>query len=117
MESDPSKAREMPILLGKSFMSTTKAIIVAHKGRLSMTILGQTAEFEVFESMKKPFVGCDCFNIRVAEDVNEPHSSLGDYITLFPCEIADNWIPLLKHDSFSYEEIINQLKKDNRVLV
>ena len=40
MESDPSKAREMPILLGKPFMSTAKAIIDAHKGQLSMMILG-----------------------------------------------------------------------------
>ena len=40
MESDPSKDREMPILLGKPFMSTAKAIIDAHKGQLSMMILG-----------------------------------------------------------------------------
>ncbi|KAK0607904.1 hypothetical protein LWI29_022336 [Acer saccharum] len=37
METDSTKAREMPILLGRPFMSTAKAIIDVHKGRLSMT--------------------------------------------------------------------------------
>ncbi|KAK0586840.1 hypothetical protein LWI29_013208 [Acer saccharum] len=40
METDSTKAREMPILLGRPFMSTAKAIIDVHKGRLSMTVLG-----------------------------------------------------------------------------
>ena len=63
MESDSSKANEMLILLGRPFMSTAKEIIDVHKGRLSMTVLGQTAEFEVFESMKNLLKGSVCFNI------------------------------------------------------
>ena len=86
-------------------MSTTKAIIDVHKGRLSMTVLGQTAEFEVFESMKNPLKGSVCFNIASAEQDDEPHSIFGEYIALAHSEVT-NKTSLLKHDSSSYEDTI-----------
>ena len=63
MESNPSKAWEIPILLGRPFMSTAKAIIDVHNGKLSMIMLGEMAEFDVFESMKHLIENLDCFNI------------------------------------------------------
>ena len=97
-------------------MSTAKAIIDVHKGRLSMTVLGQTVEFEVFESMKNPLKGSVCFNITSAEQDDEPHSTFGEYVALAHSEVT-NKTPLLKHDSSSYDDTIAQLKEENRELV
>ncbi|KAK3205505.1 hypothetical protein Dsin_019551 [Dipteronia sinensis] len=55
----------MPILLRWPFMSTAKSIIDVHNGKLSMTALGETSEFEIFKSMKHPIEALDCFNIQV----------------------------------------------------
>ena len=99
-ESDSSKAREMPVLLGRPFMATAKVIIDVHKGRLSMTVLGQTAEFEVFESMKNPLKGSVCFNIASTDEDDEPHSTFGEYVALAHSEVT-NKTPLLKHASSS----------------
>ncbi|XP_031273170.1 uncharacterized protein LOC116131647 [Pistacia vera] len=54
MEEVPSKDKEHPILLGRLFMPTTKTIIDVHKGKLSMTVLGETVEFKVFGSLPIP---------------------------------------------------------------
>ena len=66
--------------------------------------------------MKNPLKGSDCFNIGSAEQDDEPHYIFGDYMALAHCEVT-NEIPLLKHDSSSYEDTISQLKEENRELV
>ncbi|KAK0592662.1 hypothetical protein LWI29_023049 [Acer saccharum] len=59
METDSTKAREMPILLGRPFMSTTKAIINVHKGRLSMTVEWGSSSCSALAKLKPtlPFNG------------------------------------------------------------
>ena len=45
-------------------MATAKAIIDVHNGKLLLTVLDDTIEVDVFESMKKPTGGIDCFTVR-----------------------------------------------------
>ena len=65
MEDNSDKNREMPMLLGRPFMSTAKAIIDVHNGKLTMTVLGETVEYDVLESMRHPMGALDCFGIQV----------------------------------------------------
>ena len=49
-----------PILLGRPFMATAKTFIDVQNGKLTMTVLDETVEFKVFESLKFPEAADDC---------------------------------------------------------
>lgn len=51
MENNFTKSIEPIILLGRPFMATTKIVIDVHNGKLSMTMLGETVQFDVFRAM------------------------------------------------------------------
>ncbi|CAL8988217.1 unnamed protein product, partial [Prunus brigantina] len=46
MEEAPIHDRELPILLGRPFMATAKTIIDVQNGLLTMTVLGETNDFD-----------------------------------------------------------------------
>lgn len=48
MNTEQDKYCESLILLGRPFMATTRTVIDVHSGKLSMTVLGETIQFEVF---------------------------------------------------------------------
>ncbi|XP_021829063.1 uncharacterized protein LOC110769407 [Prunus avium] len=69
MEDNPSRDRVEPILLGRPFMATTNTIINVKDGTLSMTVLGETAEFKVFDLPSQTSISLDtCFSIDVVND-------------------------------------------------
>ncbi|XP_048231245.1 uncharacterized protein LOC125370281 [Ricinus communis] len=49
MENTPTRDKEQTILLGRPFMATTRIVIDMHDGKLTMTVLGETVEFKVFD--------------------------------------------------------------------
>ncbi|CAL8988218.1 unnamed protein product, partial [Prunus brigantina] len=64
MEDNPHEGRVDPILLGRPFMATANTIINVKDGTLSMTVLGETIAFKVFDA-PKPNVVQECFQIEV----------------------------------------------------
>jgi len=96
-------------------MSTAKAIIDVHNGKLTMTVLGETVEYDVLESMKHPMGALDCFGVQVNKESN-PTLSLGNYEGLAEFPIDHHRTPLIRHESPYYEEIIARLKEENRSL-
>ncbi|XP_020415512.1 uncharacterized protein LOC109948026 [Prunus persica] len=69
MEEAPLHDRELPILLGRPFMATTKTIIDVQNGLLTMTVLGETVQFKVFESLSHPSSSIDCCSIDVLDSL------------------------------------------------
>ncbi|XP_015573039.1 uncharacterized protein LOC107261040 [Ricinus communis] len=51
MEGASARDKEQTIFLGKPLMATTKIVIDVHNGKLTMTVLGETVEFKVFDSL------------------------------------------------------------------
>ncbi|XP_048228300.1 uncharacterized protein LOC125369565 [Ricinus communis] len=51
MENTPARDKEQTILLGRPFMETTRTVIDMHEGKLTMTVLGETVEIKVFDSL------------------------------------------------------------------
>eukprot|EP00257_Ricinus_communis_P022643 XP_015582434.1 uncharacterized protein LOC107262253 [Ricinus communis] len=51
IKNTPARDNEQTILLGRFFMTTTKIVIDVHNGKLTMTVLGETVEFKVFDSL------------------------------------------------------------------
>ncbi|CAL9024880.1 unnamed protein product, partial [Prunus brigantina] len=69
MEEAPIHDRELPILLGRPFMATAKTIIDVQNGLLTMTVLGETVQFKVFESLSHPSSSFDCCSIDVLDSI------------------------------------------------
>ncbi|VVA32707.1 PREDICTED: LOW QUALITY PROTEIN, partial [Prunus dulcis] len=69
MEEAPLHDRELPILLGRPFMATAKTIIDVQNGLLTMTVLGETVQFKVFESLSHPSSSIDCCSIDVLDSL------------------------------------------------
>ncbi|XP_031278956.1 uncharacterized protein LOC116137414 [Pistacia vera] len=62
MKQTSDHSSELPILLGRPFM-VTRTIIDVKNGKLNMTVLNQTIEFLVFNSMSLPLVTNNCFAV------------------------------------------------------
>ena len=65
--------KEYMILLGKSFMATTKMVIDVHSGKLTLMVLVKTVQLIVVDPVPYPFVNfpnqCsyfDCLNLLVS---------------------------------------------------
>ncbi|CAL9029654.1 unnamed protein product [Prunus brigantina] len=69
MEEAPIHDRELPILLGRPFMATANTIIDVQNGLLTMTVLGETVQFKVFESLSHPSSSFDCCSIDVLDSI------------------------------------------------
>ncbi|CAN6567579.1 unnamed protein product [Malus baccata var. baccata] len=69
MEEAPIHDRKLPILLGRPFMATAKTIIDVQNGLLTMTVLGETVQFKVFESLSHPSSSLDCYAIDVLDSL------------------------------------------------
>ncbi|XP_020415527.1 uncharacterized protein LOC109948041 [Prunus persica] len=69
MEEASIRDRELPIFLGRPFTATAKTTIDVQNGLLTMTVLGETVQFKVFESLSHPSSSIDCCSIDVFDSL------------------------------------------------
>nr|KYP45027.1 hypothetical protein KK1_033488 [Cajanus cajan] len=60
---------EVPLILGRPFMKTTRVIIDMDEGKLKVRVQDEEVSFNVFETTKFPKGNKDCFRIDVLDDV------------------------------------------------
>jgi hypothetical protein len=70
MEEAPMPS-SLPIILGRSFMSTVDTNICVKKGIISMEVNGKKVEFKVFDAIKLPQDTHECFNIGVVQSTTK----------------------------------------------
>ncbi|XP_061351615.1 uncharacterized protein LOC133296608 [Gastrolobium bilobum] len=59
---------EIPLLLGKPFLATARAMIDVEQGKLILRMNEETVTIDVFESMKHPSDGGDCFMVYIIQE-------------------------------------------------
>ncbi|XP_061352335.1 uncharacterized protein LOC133297240 [Gastrolobium bilobum] len=59
---------EIPLLLGRPFLATTRAMIDVEQGKLMLRMNEETVTIDVFESMKHPSDGGDCFMVDIIQE-------------------------------------------------
>ncbi|XP_061356193.1 uncharacterized protein LOC133300632, partial [Gastrolobium bilobum] len=65
---DMQEDAEIPLLLGRPFLATARAMIDVEQGKLMLRVNDETVTIDVLESMKHPSDGGDCFKIDVIND-------------------------------------------------
>jgi len=63
IEEDPN----IPIILGRPFMSTTSCVVDMGKGKLELVVEDQKVSFDLFEAMKHPNDQNACFDLDKVE--------------------------------------------------
>ncbi|XP_061369481.1 uncharacterized protein LOC133312326 [Gastrolobium bilobum] len=59
---------EIPLLLGRPFLATARAMIDVKQGKLMLRMNEETITIDVFESMKHPSDGGDCFMVDIIQE-------------------------------------------------
>ncbi|MCQ7416356.1 RNA-directed DNA polymerase, partial [Salmonella enterica] len=59
--------KDVPIILGRPFLATGRALIDVQKGELTMRVCNEEVKFNVFKAMKYPDEMEDCSFIRILE--------------------------------------------------
>jgi len=66
---DIEEGVDVPLILGRPFMKTTRVIIDVDKGKLKVRVQDEEVNFNVFEAMKYPTESKDCLRIDTLEVV------------------------------------------------
>jgi len=69
MVMDMDKDNEVPLILGKTFMKTSKMMIDVDDGKLTVRVQGDEVQFNVFEAMKHPKDKGEYFLMDVLDEV------------------------------------------------
>ncbi|XP_061358014.1 uncharacterized protein LOC133302273 [Gastrolobium bilobum] len=65
---DMEEDAEIPLLLGRPFLATARAMIDVEQGKLMLQVHDKIITIDVLESMKHPFNGGDFFKIDIIND-------------------------------------------------
>ncbi|XP_073017840.1 uncharacterized protein [Primulina eburnea] len=68
---DMEEDREIPLILGRPFLATGRALIDVHKGELVLRLNDESVIFNVFQSIKYPHDTSDCFRIDATDELVE----------------------------------------------
>ncbi|XP_075473347.1 uncharacterized protein LOC142504353 [Primulina tabacum] len=68
---DMEEDREIPLLLGRPFLATGRALIDVHKDELVLRLNDESVIFNVFQSIKYPNDKSDCFRIDATDEFVE----------------------------------------------
>ncbi|XP_073019377.1 uncharacterized protein [Primulina eburnea] len=68
---DMEEDREIPLILGRPFLATGKALIDVQKGELVLRFYEESVIFNVFQSIKYPNDTSDCFRIDATDEFVE----------------------------------------------
>ena len=75
---DVEENKEIPIILGRPFLVTGKAMIDEQWGELKLRVQDDEVKFNVFEAVKHPAESETCFMIETVEAIVSSHSGPSD---------------------------------------
>ena len=70
---DMEEDKEVPIILGRPFLTTGRTVIDVQKGELTMRVQDQEVKFNVFKPLKLPDDSQECFKMEINEDIRLKH--------------------------------------------
>ena len=75
---DMEEDKEIPIILGRPFLATRRAMIDVQRGELKLRVQEDEVKFNVFEAMKHPAESDTCFMVEAVEAIVSRQSGLID---------------------------------------
>ena len=100
MEED----KEIPIILGRQFLATSRAMIVVQKGELKLRVQDDEVRFSVFNAVRHPIESDACFMIEAIEARVTSQSGLTDPLE---ASLVQNAKKKLSEEAEEYVKWIN----------
>ena len=75
---DMEEDKEIPIILGRLFLATGKAMIDVQRGELKLRVQEDEVKFNVFEAVRHPAESDTCFMAEIVEAIVSSQSGLTD---------------------------------------
>ena len=75
---DIEEDKEIPIILGRPFLATGRAMIDVQKGELKLRVQEDEVKFNVFEAVRHPAESDTCFMAKIVEAIVSSQSDLTD---------------------------------------
>ena len=75
---DMEEDKEIPIILGRHFLATCRAMIDVQKGELKLRVQEDEVKFHVFEAVRHPAESDTCFMAEIVEAIVSSQSGLTD---------------------------------------
>jgi len=66
---DIKEDSEVPLILGRPFMKTTKVIIDIDNGKLKVRVQDDEVNFDMFEALKYPTKKKKCFRMDILKEI------------------------------------------------
>ena len=73
---DIKEDKEIPIILGRPFLTTGRAMIDVHRGELKLSVQDDKVKFNVFEAVRHPAESDTCFMTEIVEAIVSSQSGL-----------------------------------------
>ena len=83
---DMEEDKEIPIILGRPFLATGRAMIDVQRGELKLRVQEEEVKFNVFEAVRHPAESDTCFMADIVEAIVSSQSSLTDPLETSPVE-------------------------------
>ena len=75
---DMEEDKEIPIILGRPFLATGRAMIDVQRGELKLRVQEEEVKFNVFEAVRHPAESDTCFMAEMVEAIVSSQSGLTD---------------------------------------
>ena len=75
---DMEEDKEIPIILGRPFLATGRAMIDVQRGKLKLRVQDDEVKFNVFEAVRNPAESDACFMVETVEAIVSSQSGLTD---------------------------------------
>ena len=75
---DMEEDKEIPIILGRPFLATGRAMIDVQRGELKLRVQEEEVKFNVFEEVRHPAESDTCFMAQIVEAIVSSQSGLTD---------------------------------------
>ena len=75
---DIEEGKEIPIILGRPFLTTGRAMINVQRGELKLRMQEDEVKFNVFEAVRHPAESDTCFVVQTVEAIVSSQSGLID---------------------------------------
>ena len=75
---DMEEDKEIPIILGRPFLATSRAMIDVQRGELKLRVQEDEVKFNVFEAVRHPAESDTCFMAEIVEAIVSSKSGLTD---------------------------------------
>ena len=75
---DMEEDKEIPIILGRPFLATSRAMIDVQRGELKLRVQEDEVKFNVFEAVRHPAESDTCFMAEIVEAIVSSQSGLTD---------------------------------------